>query len=333
MEVAAIGSAPAPAPTLVVGVGASAGGVEALSSLVALLPKSFGGAMLVVLHVAPGVPSVLPQILARRCVLHVQAAEDGAPLLPGHVYIAPPDQHLLVEDGVLRLSRGPQVNGHRPAVDPTFWSIAAAYGDRAVGVVLSGTRDDGTAGLARVKAAGGRAFVQDPAEAMYPGMPESAMTHVQVDGVHELEGLVREIVGLARREEGDETTMTGPDRPAPDPEHIEATRFTCPECGGMLKLQEDAGVEQFACSVGHVYSPDSLDAAQEVMVEGALWAGARLLEDRARFLEDMADRASRLGHAHSAGRFRERSVEAQARSDALRSLLGAPMGEQAEGAA
>ena len=332
METAAAESRPEPAPTILVGIGASAGGVEALSSLVSLLPASFRGAVLIVLHVAPGVPSVLPQILARRCPLHVQAGDDGMPLRAGHVYVAPPDRHLLVGDGVLLLSRGPQENGHRPAVNPAFRSMAAAYGERAVGIVLSGTRDDGTAGLARIKAAGGRAFVQDPEEALYAGMPRNAMTHVELDGVHDVEGLAHLITGLAGSEEED-TAMAAPDPPAGEPAHIEATRFTCPDCGGVLKLQQDAGVEQYACSVGHVYSPQSLEAAQEDMVEGALWAGARLLEDRARFLEAMADRAASVGHARSSARFRERSAEALSRSHALRDMLGAPVAGPAEGAA
>jgi two-component system chemotaxis response regulator CheB len=318
---------PGAAPTIVVGVGASAGGVEALSRFVSLLPATFHGAVLVVLHIAPGVPSVLAQILSRRCRLRVLAAADDLPVRPGHVYIAPPDRHLLVADGRLQLGRGPQENGHRPAVDPLLRSIAAAYGTGAVGVILSGTRDDGTAGLARIKAAGGRALVQDPEEALYAGMPQSAVTHVDVDEVLGLEGLVRDIVDLASQKERASIAPTDP--PTPDPDMVEATRFTCPECSGMLRRQVHGGIEQYVCAVGHVYSPESLEGAQQAMVEGALWAGARLLEDRATFLDEMAGRAERHGHRRSAEQFRARGREALSRSQALRELVEAPADDPA----
>src|SRR5829696_627320 len=187
-------AAPAPARTLIdlapragsielVAIGASAGGVEALTSTVAQLPSGFPAAVLVVLHVSESGSSVLPAILDRARPLPASVARDGEPIAPGQVYVAPPAHHLTIDATSLCLTRGPRENGHRPAVDPLFRSVGAAYGPHAAGVVLSGARDDGSAGLRELKLAGGVAIVQDPQEALYAGMPRNAMNHVDVDAV------------------------------------------------------------------------------------------------------------------------------------------------------
>jgi two-component system chemotaxis response regulator CheB len=164
-------------------IGASAGGVEALVSLVGALPGDLDAAVFVVLHVAPASTSVLADILARAGVLPAAPARDGQAIVPGRIYVAPPDQHtLLAKDGIA-LDHGPKVNGHRPAVDPLFQSAAAVFGPRVIGVVLSGSRGDGSAGLAAIKAAGGLAMVQAPADAQYASMPQNAMDAVSVDAV------------------------------------------------------------------------------------------------------------------------------------------------------
>jgi two-component system, chemotaxis family, protein-glutamate methylesterase/glutaminase len=179
-------------------VGASAGGIEALRNFVGALPEGFEGIVLVVLHVSPGSTSVLPQILSRAGALEAKHAEDGAEACRGCIYVAPPDHHLLVADGHLRLDRGPRVNGHRPAIDLLFQSAADAYGAAAAGVVLSGVLRDGTAGLLAIKRCGGMTFVQDPAEALYQPMPQSAIDAVQPDRIgtaHDLGVAITEAVG------------------------------------------------------------------------------------------------------------------------------------------
>lgn len=176
------GPEPAPASSLVV-VGASAGGVEALIVLAASLPADLAAAVLVVLHVAASGSSLLHRILDRFCALPVGLARDGEPLRNGTVLVAPGDRHLLVEGDVVRLARGPKEHRHRPAVDPTMRSAARARGPAVVGIVLSGTRFDGTAGLAAIKARGGLALAQDPSEALYADMPASAIAGVQLDAV------------------------------------------------------------------------------------------------------------------------------------------------------
>jgi len=167
----------------VVVVGASAGGVEALTTFVRHLPPETPQAICIVLHVSPTGTSAMPEILGRAARLPVHSPVNGEPLLAGHVYVAPPDHHLEIERGRVRLTQAPAEHGHRPAIDATMRTAAEAYDDRVVGVVLSGARDDGTAGLLAIKRHGGAAVVQDPEEARYPSMPSNAIANVSVDAV------------------------------------------------------------------------------------------------------------------------------------------------------
>ena len=165
----------------VVAIGASAGGVEALGALVEMFPAELPAAVFVVLHLLPTGTSMLPEILSRRGKLPAASARDGEPIRRGRIYVAPPDLHMLIEDGQVALSNGPREHGHRPAVDPLFRSAASHCGERVVGVVLSGALDDGTEGLRSIRAHGGIALVQEPRDALYPGMPRTAIEHDAAD--------------------------------------------------------------------------------------------------------------------------------------------------------
>jgi two-component system, chemotaxis family, protein-glutamate methylesterase/glutaminase len=180
----------------IVVVGASAGGVEALQRFVRALPAPFSAPILVVLHASPTGRSYLPEILTRAGVVPAEHARDGAHLEPGHIYIAPPDTHLVVADSVMTLANGPRENGHRPAIDPLFRTAAAAYDSHVAGVILSGTLDDGTAGLFSVKEAGGATLVQDPDDALYRDMPLNAIAYVAPDYVQSVEAIVDTLVRL-----------------------------------------------------------------------------------------------------------------------------------------
>src|SRR5919202_4143414 len=172
---------PAMAGHDVIVVGASAGGLEALREVVATLPPALPAAVCVVWHMSAESPGLLPEILERAGPLPAAHPEDGEPLQPGRIAVAPPDRHLLLEPGYVRLTRGPKENHFRPAIDPLFRSAAAAYGPRVIGVVLSGALDDGTAGLWTIKDRGGLAVVQDPDDALFAAMPRSALENVDVD--------------------------------------------------------------------------------------------------------------------------------------------------------
>ncbi len=170
-------------PRLMVGLAASAGGVEALQRVVETLPADFPGALCVVLHIPATGRSLLAPILDRAGPLRAVLAQDGAPLRRGTIYVAPADHHLLVESTRVRLSQGPRENGVRPSADPLFRSLAECWGERAVAVVLSGALQDGSSGVAAVKRAGGTVIVQDPADALVPGMPEHALAATSADHV------------------------------------------------------------------------------------------------------------------------------------------------------
>jgi two-component system chemotaxis response regulator CheB len=311
----------------VVVVGASAGGVEALVAFVANLPLSTRQAICVVLHVSPAGKSAMPHILGRAARLPVHSPADRDPLLGGHIYVAPPDHHLEIEPGLIRLTQAPRENGHRPAIDATMRTAAEAYDGQVVGFVLSGSRDDGTAGLLAIKLRGGAAVVQDPGEALYDGMPSSAIAHVDVDAVLPL----GEMAGwLAHHRPGGPPNPGGgghmdkpqvPHMADPPRDGATGTRFTCPDCGGVLFAQDEAGLGRFRCSVGHVFSIESLATAQASHLEGALWTAVRALEDRAELLRHMAERSREGGRPRSATSFGGHADDAEARAAVIRQAI------------
>jgi two-component system, chemotaxis family, protein-glutamate methylesterase/glutaminase len=300
----------------VIVIGASAGGVEALRRVVSGLPADLGSAVFVVLHLPPGGTSVLPAILRRAGDLPASHAIDGEDVEAARIYVAPPDNHMLVEDGVVRVTPGPRENGHRPAIDPLFRSAARSYGTNVIGVVLSGVLDDGTAGLGAVKAAGGHTVVQDPDDALYPAMPRSAIAHVSPEHVvetREIAPLLAELASAPPREAPPvpiepeavlEETDVAVDRGASDaPQPGEPSGFTCPECNGALWETDEDGLPRFRCRTGHQYSLDTLLSAQSQSIEVALWSAVRALEERSAMLRRIAQRLSSRGSSSSAFRY------------------------------
>lgn len=316
----------------IVVVGASAGGVEALADLAASLPPDLPAAVFVVLHLPSTRSSALPDILSRRGPLPAAHVKDGEPIEPGRVYVAPPDHHVLLRSGHVHLARGPRENGHRPAVDPLFRSAAREYGSRVIGVVLSGALDDGTAGLAAIKTRGGLAVVQEPADALYPGMPTSALEHVPVDHVQPvaamgalLARLTAEPAGAARPAPADmevEVEVEGFSLEAMEGEHPgQPSGFSCPDCNGVLWEIQDGDLQRFRCRVGHAWSPESLLTQQSEGLEAALWIALRSLEERAALARKLAAPARRRGHTITASRFEEQAAEAQQAARLVRNLL------------
>jgi two-component system, chemotaxis family, protein-glutamate methylesterase/glutaminase len=305
-------------------VGASAGGVEALVALVRTLPAHTRQAVCVVLHVSPSGPSAMPHILGRAAQMPVHSPHDGDPLLAGHIYVAPSDRHLEIEPGRVRVTQAPRENGHRPAIDATMRTAAAAYDGGVVGFVLSGSRDDGTAGLIAIKRGGGAAVVQDPDEALYPGMPQSAIAHVEVDAVLPLAQMAGWLAGHRPPHPPPTGGRPQPDLPhlgQPPREEAKGTRFTCPDCGGVLFEQREGALARFRCSVGHVFSIESLADDQGRHLEGALWTAVRALEDRAELLHRIARRASRNEHHRSSRGFEAQAADAERRAATVRQAI------------
>lgn len=322
------------APSDVVVVGASAGGVEALRDFVGGLPEDLPAAVLVVLHLSASGVSALPQILSRSGPLRATSARHGAPLEAGHIYTCVPDHHLLVVDSRTALTRGPTENGHRPAVDALFRAAALNWGPRTAGVVLSGVLDDGAAGLAAVKASGGLAFVQDPSEALHRGMPDNATAAVAVDGVARAADMGALLAACFRDPPGD----AAPPPPLLDTieaniaagnladsgagamvEMTDSSGFTCPDCQGVLFTVEP--IRRFRCRVGHAWTAMALLQQQNTEVERSLWAALRALREKEQLAERMSHDASAHGHTGLAQRYRERAVEVRDAARVLNSLL------------
>ena len=316
----------------IVVVGASAGGVEALTRLAASLPAGLPAAVFVVLHVPTTGTSALPKILSRQGPLPAGHVKDGERIEPGRIYVAPSDYHLLIRQGHVHLSRGPRENGHRPAVDPLFRSAAREYATRVIGVVLSGALDDGSAGLLAVKARGGVAVVQDPEDALYPGMPSNALHVVAVDHVAPAEAMGRLLTRLVAEPAAEpaqapsdlevEVEVEDFSLEAMEGEHPGVpSGFSCPDCNGVLWGIQDGGLQRFRCRVGHAWSPESLLARQSDSLEAALWIALRSLEERAALARRLAGPARERGHRITAARFEEQAAEAQNAARVVRDLL------------
>ena len=324
----------------IVVMGASAGGIEALQKTLGGLPPDLDAAVLVVLHVgAHGGGRSLAAILDRAGPLPAVPAVDGERLRAGRIYVCVADHHLLLADGHVRVRRGPKENGNRPAADPLFRSAARYFGPRVIGVVLSGTLSDGTAGLAAIKRQGGIAVVQHPDDAIYDGMPTYAIDHVEIDHVRKaadlgplLADLVREEVPADEPEPSPtmlkEVTLVENDDRAVEHDHPgRPSPWPCPDCNGVLwhidDDDDDDDVLRFRCRVGHAWSAESLLAQQDDALEQALWTALRALEDRLALSETMADRAEKAGRESSARRFRSDLDILRADVEVLRGLLNA----------
>lgn len=319
-------------------VGASAGGVETLSQLVRGLPSGFPASLFVVSHFPPGGRSVLPEILSRSGPLLATHAVDGEPFYPGHIYIAPPDHHLLLgPEGRMRLNRGARENHNRPAVDPLFRSAARYYGPRVIGVVLTGSLDDGTAGLMAVRAAGGLAVVQDPADAKVAAMPLNASRIAGADHVASAPDLAPLLIDLVREsanvspqrrgkpmdpiEEMPEVVDQDMDRQARNERRGRVSTYTCPECGGSLWQVDEAGLIRFRCHVGHAYGGEALLAEQSEALEAALWTAVRTFREKSVLARQLAHRERASGDPAVADRFEEQSGQAARFGELIQSLL------------
>lgn len=337
------GQAEAPLPPelqRIVVMGASAGGLEAVRTLLSLLPADFAAPVFVVLHIPPYSPSYLPDIFNRSGALPAAHAQDGETIRAGQVYVAPPDHHLLIEPGRVLVKRGPKENRFRPSVDALFRSAAYTYGPRVVGLVLSGTLDDGTSGLWTVGRLGGTTMVQRPQEAGYEEMPLNAIRQVQVDLVQPLAELAASLIDL-----------TAAPAPASDrldpPEELQRmnteiqiaaegtgldlgvmelgnpTPLTCPECHGTLLQLQEGSLIRYRCHTGHAYSPAALLDEVTESVERTFWQTLRILEEK-RLLLERVSQSLQLDAPVEAGQLLALSEEAKQRARALHQIMFNP---------
>lgn len=290
-------------------IGASAGGVEAVQKVIAELPPGFPAALFVVVHLHAGSASFLPEILARAGGLPALDGPDSAPIEPGRIYVAPPDRHLVVERDHAHLSSGPKEQHQRPCINVTFRSAAMAYGDRVVGVILTGQMDDGTAGLWEIKRRNGIAVVQNPEEAVFPSMPLSALREIEVDYTVSLKDIAPLLCRLASGE--GEQQRTKVETPAMEPK---LTDLTCPDCRGTIWEVPYGKRSEFRCRVGHTFSARTMLAEHLATEERALYGAIVALEEGA----SLANRLAAHFDPATAEKLRE---EAQERGSQAKTLL------------
>jgi two-component system chemotaxis response regulator CheB len=316
-------------------IGASYGGIEAMRKLVGGLPERFPATLLFVQHLSPTTPSILPQILTDAGPLPASVPTDFEQLKSGHIYVAPPDHHLLLDEGYVRLTRGPKENRFRPSIDALFRSAAYAYGPRVIGVVLTGMLDDGTAGLWAVKDRGGTTVVQDPEEAAAPSMPRSAIQYVDVDNRLPLSGiapLLKELAHTPAAEEGAyavsermkiEVEIAKEDTAIDKGIHdlFEASNYTCPECHGVLLQLKEGGFLRFRCHTGHAYSAGTLLDEGQKMAEDSLWGAIRSLEERILLLRQLAENLVSHKHGVDAAALLEEIEKVERKADLVRQAV------------
>ena len=318
-------------PMLIV-VGASAGGMAALQELVAQFPKDFPAAVFIVNHMgADTTGEALVKVLNDSGGLPCSHAQHQRVFKRSHIYLAPSDQHMLIVKGKILITKGARENRSRPAIDPLFRSAAVAYGNRVIGVILTGYLDDGTSGMMAVKRCGGVCIAQDPTDADYPDMPQSVITHVGVDYCLPIAQMGALLSTLVSRE-----LPKSP--PAPKDIMIEAkiarrvlsdlpsvealgeqVPFNCPDCGGVLWQMAEGQELRYRCHTGHAFTSSVLLAQQTAKIEETLWVALRMFEERQNLLVTMSKNESKK----SPSSMSQRAKDSQVHIERIRAMLKA----------
>jgi two-component system chemotaxis response regulator CheB len=321
-------------------VGTSAGGLVTLDDLISQLPTDLAASVFIVQHMAPhNSGEALTRRLGRHKAFNAGLAKDGERFKQGRIYIAPPDHHLLLKRDKVLVRKGARENRNRPAIDPLFRSAAVAHGSRVIGVVLTGMLDDGTAGLIAIKKCGGVTVVQDPKDAAYSVMPQSALDNLDVDFCVPIAEMGQLLASLVTKPHG-KTKPTPEDvrteaeiaeRVLSDVEQVDSlgsqVPYNCPNCGGVLWEMESSAAKRYRCHTGHSYTAPTLLASQSEKIEEMLWISLRMFEERKNLLKSMVKSAvhSTVKKSHS-----RRIGETQGYIDRIRGMLLAPHSDSSE---
>ncbi len=319
-----------PEGSAIVVVGVSAGGMDALTRLVAQLPEDLPAPVFIVHHMSPDTTgNVVVAAMNKHGKLKCTHAQAGERFVNGHIYLAPSDHHMMICKGKILITKGARENRSRPAIDPLFRSAAVAYGNRVIGVLLTGDLDDGTSGMTAIKRCGGTCVVQDPKDAAYPDMPQNALNRVKVDyclPLAEMGVLLSRLVKSKFGERG----------PVPEDIAIEAriaervlsdlpsvnalgdqVPFNCPGCGGVLWKVDKDEVVRYRCHTGHAYTAPVLLAEQTVKIEETLWTALRMFEERRNLLLTMPASHGEKGSRSAI----ERAKESEVHIERIRAML------------
>lgn len=318
----------------IIAIGGSLGSVAAVRSLCAALPADLSAALAIVIHIGHQGNDLLAAIFNEVAALQVHTAVEGQIVMPGHVYVAPADRHLLLLDGAIRLGKGPRENMARPAIDPLFRSIGLSYGPRAIGLVLTGWLNDGAAGLADLKRCGGITIVQNPADAMAAEMPLGALQACDVDYRAPLADLGPLLVELTRQEPGPRVEIPadialeveialGRTSDAPTIRRLgNPVALSCPACGGVLSQLRHRPPLRFRCQVGHAYTAEALAISSEGSVDEAVRVALRIIEERITLSERMAEEAHHDGRHAAGAAYDARADESRQHAETLRRAIG-----------
>ncbi|MEJ6981795.1 chemotaxis protein CheB [Pedobacter sp. P351] len=286
-----------PEITKIVVVGASAGGLKAVAELISKFPKNNNISVFIVLHVSKNsIGPVIVTHIQKHTSLICEIPSNGDLIKPGHIYIAPPDHHMIIKRDEICIHNGARENRWRPSIDVLFRSAAVAYGSKVIGIVLTGLMDDGTSGMGAIKRSGGVCIVQEPEEAEFSDMPANVLNNVDVNyrvSISEMGYILEDLfskpsgpeIRVPRELEIEAEITEKLSSKIQDLEKIgEQTLFSCPECGGGLwKIKGDT-VVRYRCHTGHVYTLQTLLQAQAEGIEKAIWVAIRMLEERRNLL-------------------------------------------------
>jgi two-component system, chemotaxis family, protein-glutamate methylesterase/glutaminase len=312
-------------------IGTSDGGLEALDNLIGQMPADLPASIFVVQHMAPDdTGAALIHRLSRHRTFRCRLAKNGEPFKLGRIYIAPSDKHLLVKKNKLLVTKGARENRSRPGIDPLFRSAAVTHGPRVIGVVLTGMLDDGTAGLIAIKKCGGVTVVQDPKDAAYPAMPQSAFNNLEVDHCVPIGEMGRLLEILCHGGPG--KTKSVPKDISTEAEIAERVLsdvaqvnglgslvpYNCPNCGGVLWEIDNAGVKRYRCHTGHSFSVSTLLTSQSEKIEETLWVSLRMFEERKNLLNNIAEQQSNVRRKSPAA---QRAKETQVHIERIKAML------------
>lgn len=307
----------------IVVVGTSAGGLEALDDLAGQLPVALPASIFIVQHMAPeSTGHALLNRLRKHEAFQCRLAENRQSIEVGTIYIAPPDNHLLLKENEMLVTKGARENRYRPGVDPLFRSAAVAYGSSVIGIILTGLLDDGTAGLMAVAKCGGVTVVQDPKDAAYPDMPQSAMDHMNVDYCVPISQMGRLIETLVREPSAKATIA---ERVLSDVAQVSGlggqVPYNCPNCGGVLWEMKRSDLRRYRCHTGHSFTEASLLTSQSEKIEETLWTSLRMFEERKNLLNKMAQAETRFTGQNE---YAERARDTEVHIERIRAMLLAP---------
>ncbi len=313
-------------------IGASAGGMAALKQLVAQFPQDFPAPIFIVNHMsADTTGEALVRVLDGSSSLTCVHAHNNQAFKRGNIYLAPSDQHMLIVKGKILITKGARENRSRPAIDPLFRSAAVAYGNRVVGIILTGYLDDGTSGMTAIKRCGGVCIAQDPEDAAYPDMPQSVITNVGADYCVPISEMGAVLSELVRRKLPEY-------KPAPEDLVIEAkiaqrvlsdlpsvealgeqVPYNCPDCGGVLWKVADGDLLRYRCHTGHAFTSSVLLAQQTEKIEETFWVALRMFEERQNLLETLSKNESKKPPSSIS----QRARDSQIHIDRIRAMLKA----------